>query len=174
MTEATNHEEVLELLANKKITVDEAMQMLSGAGSPAAGNPATDRTAETIATEIPADTLKVEENETVYVPEVDSLKAAETTSPSGEPLPPMKTAGNHKPNWLQVQVRDLDSGHNRVTVNLPLMMVKFGLNIARRFGAESEEIDLDQLAAQLKDAEPGVLVDVQDEDSNEHVLISLT
>lgn len=164
MTEATNHEEVLELLANKKITVDEAMQMLSGAGSPA----------ETVAKEIPADTLKVEENEPVYVPEVDSLKAAETTIPSVEPLPPMKTAGNHKPNWLQVQVRDLDSGHNRVTVNLPLMMVKFGLNIARRFGAESEEIDFDQLATQLKDAEPGVLVDVQDEDSNEHVLISLT
>jgi hypothetical protein len=163
MTEKTNHEEVLELLANKKITVDEAMQMLSGTGSPAA----------TVAKEFPTDALKAEESETIYVPEVESLKAAETAIPSMDPLPPMKTAGNHKPGWLRIRVRELDSGRDRVTVNLPLGIVKFGLNVARRFGAESDEIDLNELAARIQEAEPGILVDVQDEEDNEHVQISL-
>jgi hypothetical protein len=160
MAEKTNHEEILELLANKKITLDEAMQMLSGTGK-----------AETAAEEaIPAEDLKAEEAETVYIPDIEPLKAAEASAP----VPARTTGnGNQKPNWLQIRVRDLDSGRNRVTVNLPLMMVKFGLNIARHFGAESDDIDLNQLAAQLNDAERGVLVDVQDEDSNEHVQISL-
>lgn len=160
MTEKTNHEEVLELLANKKITLDEAMQMLSGTGKP---QPAEEA--------IPVEEVyKAEETESVYIPEAESLKTAEAT-----PSSPAAAVSNsdHKANWLQIRVRDLDSGRNRVTVNLPLMMVKFGLNIARRFGTDSDDIDLNQLATQLKAAEPGVLVDVQDEDSNEHVQISL-
>lgn len=161
MTEKPTHEEVLELLANKKITLDEAMQMLSGTGSPA--------TAASEAIPVEED-LEAEEAETVYIPDIEPLKAAEASASS----PAITTSnGNQKPNWLQIRVRDLDSGRNRVTVNLPIAMVKFGLNIARRFGAESDDIDLNQLAVQLKDAEPGVLIDVQDEDSNEHVQISL-
>jgi hypothetical protein len=164
MTETTNHEEVLELLANKKISVDEAMQMLSGANRPAAA----------IAEATPAmDVLKAEENEAVYTAEVESLKTAEATLPGKQPLPAEKTGSNHKPKWLRIRVRELDSGRNRVTVNLPLGIVNFGLSVARRFGAESEDVDLDELAARIKEAEPGILVDVEDEEDNEHVQISL-
>lgn len=166
MSEKTSHEEVLELLANKKITIDQAMQMLSGGSQAETAAPETAPTAEAI---------KIEESEPVFIPDVEPPKAFEASPPAPAPLPakPPSSNGNQKPRWLQIRVRDLDSGRNRVTVNLPLMMVKFGLNITRRFGAESDEIDFDQLATQLKDAEPGVLVDVQDEDSNEHVMISL-
>jgi hypothetical protein len=164
MAETTNHEEVLELLANKKITVDEAMQILSGANRPVAA---------VVEENPPTDALKAEEAETIYTPEVESLKADETTLPGIEPLPSVKTMSNGKPGWLRIRVRELDSGRNRVTVNLPLGIVKFGLNVARRFGAESEDVDLNELAARLQEAESGILVDVEDEDSNEHVQISL-
>lgn len=169
MSEKTIHEEVLELLANKKINIDQAMQMLSGANE---GETAAPKTAPT------PEAIKIEESEPVYIPDVEPPKAYEASPPPPAPIPavppkPPSSNGNQTPRWLQIRVRDLDSNRNRVTVNLPLMMVKFGLNIARRFGAESDEIDFDQLATQLKEGEPGVLVDVQDEDSNEHVMISL-
>lgn len=161
MNGTPSHEEILDLLANKKITLDEAMQMLSGASSaPAAA-----------AAEPTVEQIKVEAAEPVYKPEA----AAAPVAPVAPAAPVSNVANNgaNKANWLQIRVRDLDSGRSRVTVNLPLAMAKFGLNIARRFGAESDDIDLNQLAAGLSDAEPGILVDVQDEDSNEHVQISL-
>ncbi len=171
MSEKTIHEEVLELLASKKINIDQAMQMLSEASQ---GESAATQTTPT------AEAIKIEESEPVAVPNLEppkppkSFEASPPPPPAPAPVPAKPGGnGNQKPHWLQIRVRDLDSGRNRVTVSLPLMMVKFGLNIARRFGAESDEIDFNQLATQLKDAEPGVLVDVQDEDSNEHVMISL-
>jgi hypothetical protein len=158
MAETVNHEEVLDLLANKKITLDEAMQMLGGAGrSTTAAKPAEDVFKAEVADE--------EDGEVV-------VEKPAPISPA-VPMPPALPVNNEKPGWVRIRVRELDSGRNRVTVNLPLGMVRFGLNMARRFGADSDDIDLDQLAAQLNDAEPGVLIDVQDEDSNEHVQISL-
>jgi hypothetical protein len=49
-------------------------------------------------------------------------------------------------------------------------MVKFGLNVGRRFAPELDGIDWDDLS-QVMTEEEGVLVDVQDAEDGEHVQI---
>ncbi|HRQ41739.1 MAG TPA: hypothetical protein PLD25_27780 [Chloroflexota bacterium] len=135
MTTASR-KEILELLANGKITADEAAQLLS---QPAA--PVVEETA---------------------VPDVKLLKEEEALKASN---------GGKKPGWLHVRVRDLESGRNKVTVNIPLGMVKYGMKIGGRFSPELNGLDWNELETMMNDMESGLLVDVQDEEGGEHVQV---
>lgn len=143
----TSRKEILELLAGGKITADEAAQLLS---QPAA--PVYDETA--VADE-------------TAVPDVKILKQEEAlkTNNGG------KQPGSKKPGWLHVRVRDLESGRNKVTVNIPLGMVKLGMKIGGRFSPELNGMDWNELETMMNDMESGILVDVQDEEGGEHVQI---
>lgn len=132
----TSRKEILELLANGKITADEAAQLLS---QPAA--PVVEETA---------------------VPDVKILKQEEAIKASN---------GGKKPGWLHVRVRDLESGRNKVTVNIPLGMVKFGMKIGGHFSPELNGLDWNELQAMMNEMESGILVDVQDEEGGEHVQV---
>lgn len=74
------------------------------------------------------------------------------------------------PSWLHVKVTDLKSGKGKVTVNVPLRLVRYGFNIGRRYAPELEDLDWDDLAGAMYE-EQGVLVDVMDEEDGEHVQI---
>lgn len=74
------------------------------------------------------------------------------------------------PKWLHIHVSDLSSGKSKVKVNVPLRMVKFGLNMGKRFAPEIDGVDWDDLSRVMTEEE-GVLVDVQDEEDGEHVRI---
>ena len=80
-------------------------------------------------------------------------------------------ADGKKPSWLHVRVRDLQSGRNKVTVNVPLGMVKFGLKIGGRFSPELNGLDWAELQDMMNEMESGILVDVQDEEDGEHVQV---
>ena len=75
------------------------------------------------------------------------------------------------PSWLHVRVKDLKSGRNKVTVNIPLGMMKFGLQIGRKFSPELDQIDWNELTGAMQEMEAGILVDVQDEEDGEHVQV---
>ena len=75
-----------------------------------------------------------------------------------------------RPSWLHVKVTDLRTGKGKVTVNVPLRLVRYGFNIGRRYAPELEELDWDDLAGVMFE-EQGVLVDVMDEEDGEHVQI---
>ncbi len=131
--------EILQLLADGKITAGEAANLLS---SPKADfEPATP--------------------EEFAGPESYKAKAP-------QPLGGDKTSD--RPTWFHVKVSDLKSGRDKVTVNIPLRLVKYGLNLGRRFAPELAEVDVDELSGQLLE-QSGLLVDVQDEEDGEHVLI---
>ncbi|GIK56636.1 MAG: hypothetical protein BroJett015_22990 [Chloroflexota bacterium] len=132
----TSRNEILELLANGKITADEAAQLLN---QPAA--PVVEETA---------------------VPDVKLLKEEEAMQ---------RHNGGKKPGWLHVRVRDLESGRNKVTVNIPLGMVKFGMKIGGRFSPELNGLDWNELESMMNGMESGLLVDVQDEEGGEHVQV---
>jgi hypothetical protein len=91
---------------------------------------------------------------------------------SESPFSPAETAAanGQKPRWLHIRVGDLESGKSKVTVNIPLRMVKFGLQMGRRFAPELEGVDWDDLSRVMTE-EQGVLVDVQDAEDGEHVQI---
>ncbi|NIP52684.1 MAG: hypothetical protein GWO26_12025 [Phycisphaerae bacterium] len=99
---------------------------------------------------------------------------AEAETPTPPPTPEVvqeTTASNSKkPKWLHVQVNDLATGKSKVKVNIPLRMVKFGLNMGKRFAPELDGMDWDDLSKVMTE-DAGVLVDVQDDEDGEHVQI---
>ncbi len=135
--------EILDLLSNGKITAAEAADLLSNVGE----------SAQKAAPPPPA----------AKAPE--PVKVAATIPNSGE--------SGQEPNWFRVRVANLETGKNRVTVNIPVKMMKFGLKIGSRFSPEIENLDWNELTGMIQDMKIGMLVDVQDEDSNEHVQVYL-
>lgn len=122
---------------------------------------------------------------------ITAVEAANLLSDIGEPTvaekapppPPAEKAPvapsapaapeGQEPSWFRVRVANLETGKNRVTVNIPVRMMKFGLKIGSRFSPEIENLDWTELTGMMKDMKSGMLVDVQDEDSNEHVQVYL-
>lgn len=103
-----------------------------------------------------------------------SKTPADTAVAIPEPPPPTKadlTKSGDKPAWLHVRVKDVNSGKNKVSVNIPLGMVKFGLKIGGRFSPELNGLDWDEIQGMMKEMESGLLVDVQDDEGGEHVQV---
>jgi hypothetical protein len=94
-------------------------------------------------------------------------------APAPEPVVASKGGNGSEPSWFRVRVANLETGKNRVTVNIPVKMMKFGLKIGSRFSPEIENLDWNELTGMMQDMKTGMLVDVQDEESNEHVQVYL-
>lgn len=91
-------------------------------------------------------------------------------SKAPEPFEKPAPSNGNEPKWLHIQVNDLATGKSKVKVNVPLRMVKFGLNIGKRFSPEMEGMEWDDLSRVMTE-DAGVLVDVRDEEDGEHVQI---
>lgn len=146
--DVNTRKEILDLLAKGKITAVEAAEMLSTSSQ--TKKQTSPPEPEALKAEIP-----VEE-------EVDIKTAVKSTT------------NPNSPRWLRVRVRNMETGKNKVSVNLPFGMFKFGFNMARNFTSSLDGIDIDEMAATLKQNEDGMLVEVQDEESNEQVQIFLS
>lgn len=105
-------------------------------------------------------------------PEAEAATTPTAVAVPAAPAEPaqIKKSGN-KPSWLHVRVKDLSSGKNKVSVNVPLGMVKFGLKIGGRFTPELNGLDWDEINGMMEEMESGLLVDVQDEEGGEHVQV---
>lgn len=75
------------------------------------------------------------------------------------------------PRWLHVHVSDSKTGKRKVSVNIPLRLVRIGMQIGQGFAPELRDVDWDTVAASLGAGEAGLLVDVQDDVEGEHVRI---
>lgn len=137
----SERQEILELLAKGKISADEAAELLSS-------------TQEKVA----------------EPPPPPAPEAAAEPSPKAAPEPTVKTSGK-KPGWFKVRVRNLETGKNKVTVNIPLGMVDFGLKLGRHFAPELEGLNYQEMAGMMGNMESGMLLEVEDEEDNEHVQI---
>lgn len=98
--------------------------------------------------------------------ETDTVVPAKVITPE----PTLKAASDgQKPSWLHVRVRDMASGRNKVTVNVPLGFVKLGLKIGGRLAPELHELNWHDVEDMMM--QPGVLVDVENEEGGEHVQV---
>lgn len=163
MSDETTRKEILDLLARGKLTVEEAAQLLSRESAPGAPNA--------------PDPVKVPEAK--MQPEQPQQPLAEQIVIEDDDLPAKPamaeqaaTAVAGQPGWLRVRVRNLETGKNKVTVNIPIGMVQFGLRVANKFSPE-QDIDFNGMADMIARGERGTIVEVEDEESNEHVLIYL-
>lgn len=157
---ATERASILDRLAAGQLSVDEAMRLLDRGFSP---EPiAVEELKAQAMDDIPVEDLKAEALK-IDFPEEPVVVKKETSRSNGE----------GKPRWLKIRVRDTASGRNKVSVSLPLGLVNFGLGIARRFGTDMEELDIDEIMTMIKSEERGMLVEVHDEEDNEQVQIYL-
>jgi hypothetical protein len=76
-----------------------------------------------------------------------------------------------KTRWFRVLVTDMASDKVRVSVRLPLSLVKWGMKVGGHFAPEIEGIDMDELSEILNSETDGKLVEVMDEEDGEHVQI---
>lgn len=72
--------------------------------------------------------------------------------------------------FLRVRVADIGSGRNKVSITIPLQLVKVGLRIAERFAPETE-VDWQGLAEAITSGAMGKIVEIEDEEDNERVEI---
>ena len=138
--------EILQLLSEGKVSVEDAGRMLGGSK------------VEEVATEAPG-ILTVTEND---------LSNPKENKSSGSSSP--KKSNGDRPKWFHIRVSDLKTGKGKVTVNIPLGLVRAGISIGSRFSPELEGLEWDELSTMLT-REKGVLIDVQDEEDGEHVQI---
>jgi len=148
-----SRKEILEMLSHGQIDVERASELL--AQTPAGPAPDTPPAPQT-----PPPEAAAEPPQPPPIP-----------SPAPPPAPP-RPAAPGKPRWLHVEVSELDSGRNRVRVNVPLGLMRFGIKIGARFTNELDrDVVNDVVQALDGEAIAGTLLEVEDVEDNERVHI---
>ncbi|MBE0408387.1 MAG: hypothetical protein IBX69_01500 [Anaerolineales bacterium] len=73
--------------------------------------------------------------------------------------------------WFRVRVTDMATGKTKTSVNIPIGLMEWGMQIGAQFAPEVGNIKLDQLHEMLDSGMEGKIVDVIDEEDGEHVEI---
>jgi hypothetical protein len=96
------------------------------------------------------------------------LSALGENTPASRKLPPRPAGGAR---WFRVRVTDMNTGKTKTSVNIPLGLMEWGMQIGAQFAPEVSNIKLDQLHEMLDAGMEGKIVDVIDEEDGEHVEI---
>ncbi len=83
--------------------------------------------------------------------------------------PTLRTAGG--PRWFRVRVTDMTTGKTKTSVNIPLGLMEWGVQIGAQFAPEVGDFNWDQLSEMLQEGVEGKIIDVVDEEDGEHVEI---
>lgn len=95
---------------------------------------------------------------------LDALKQHEEPRPGTT-----STDRTQQPRRLRVRVSDLETGRNKVNIDLPWNLINVGMHMGARFAPE--EIDLEEVMQALQAGTEGKIVDVEDAEDNERVEI---
>jgi hypothetical protein len=79
--------------------------------------------------------------------------------------------GPSEPRWFRVRVTDLETGKNKVSVNLPLSLVDVGTRIGARFAPDLEGMNFRDIIEKIKSGTQGKIIDVEDAEDGERVEI---
>jgi len=119
--------------------------------------------------------------------DISAEQAAEQLRGGAAPVPPIPPTAPTPPipptapapvlpagaanRWLRIRVSDIETGKQRVNVNLPLSWVAVGLRLGSRYSPELDNLDLGELLAQIDAGAGGQIVDVEDLDDGQRVQI---
>lgn len=81
------------------------------------------------------------------------------------------STGPSEPRWFRVRVTDLETGKNKVSVNLPMSLVDVGTRMGARFAPELEGMDFHDIIEQIRSGAQGKIIDVEDNEGGERVEI---
>lgn len=71
--------------------------------------------------------------------------------------------------WFRVRVTDLDTGRQKVSVNIPVGLVNVGIKMGARFAPEVEGVDFEKVMTAIRSGAQGKVIDVVDEEDGERV-----
>jgi hypothetical protein len=97
------------------------------------------------------------------------LSALEPERKKGQAVVSMTSPS--KPRWFRVRVTDLETGKNKVNVNLPMSLVDVGTRMGARFAPELEDVDFEDIIEQIKSGAQGKIIEVEDSEGGERVEI---
>ncbi len=151
---------ILRMIEEHRITAEQGAVLLAGIKAPAA-EPAPQAAAAAVA---------VSESESVSAPaRAPEVPYVPDPTPSAGPV----VTGKSKMRFFKVFVTDMKSGRRKVSVTLPLSLVKWGLKFSQAHVPEVNGIPIEGLDEIIDSGLEGKLVDVEDEEDGEHVEIMI-
>jgi len=99
----------------------------------------------------------------------EGAKLLEALKQETPPSAAMSSERPPQPRRLRVRVSDLETGRNKVNIDLPWNLINVGMHMGARFAPE--EIDLEEVMQALQSGTEGKIVDVEDAEDNERVEI---
>jgi hypothetical protein len=160
---------ILNMLANDKLSVDEARRLIEALGRDRDGNPLPEPPGglENVLREVAEHRLTPREA-------VDRLELRPTSDapPPPPPRAPVGPAGTAR--WMRIVVQE--GGRQKVNIRLPMGLVNAGLRMAevipgKNFNVNGVPLDLRELTQQIRDMGPGRVIEVDDD--GDHVEIFL-
>lgn len=112
--------------------------------------------------------LKMVEEGRISAQEGAKLLAA-LSSGDRRKTPPTAPAGQAK--WFRVRVVDLESGRNKVNVNIPMSLVNVGIKMGARFAPDVEGLDYEEIMEAIRSGVQGKILDRVDEEDGERLEI---
>jgi hypothetical protein len=79
--------------------------------------------------------------------------------------------GATKPRWFRVRITDLNTGRNKVNVNIPMGLVNVGVKMGARFAPDMEGVDYETIMEAIRSGQQGKVIDITDDDDGERVEI---
>jgi hypothetical protein len=79
--------------------------------------------------------------------------------------------GASKARWFRVRITDLNTGRNKVNVNIPMGLVNVGVKMGARFAPDMEGVDYDTIMEAIRSGRQGKVIDITDTDDGERVEI---
>jgi hypothetical protein len=111
----------------------------------------------------------IEEGKISATEGAELLRAISTKEERGPAIEPMK--GVSSPRWFRVRVTDVQSGRNKVNVNIPMGLVNVGIKMGARFAPEIEGQQLEGIMDAIRSGQQGKIMDIFDEEDGERVEI---
>lgn len=111
----------------------------------------------------------IEEGKISAAEGAELLRALDTKGDRPSPPEPMKGAST--PRWFRVRVTDVQSGRNKVNINIPMGLVNVGIKMGARFAPEIEGERLEGILDAVRRGQLGKVMDITDEEDGERVEI---
>ncbi|MGD2040646.1 MAG: hypothetical protein PVH11_07450 [Anaerolineae bacterium] len=108
---------------------------------------------------------------TISAAEGAELLAALEPADSKKRAPGSSISSPSTPRWFRVRVTDLETGRDKVNINLPMSLVDVGTRMGARFAPELEDMDFGQIMEQIKSGAQGKIIEVEDVEDGERVEI---
>jgi len=111
--------------------------------------------------------LKMLEEGTITADEAAKLLQAITTGAAVGARP----NGGREPRWLRVRITDTHTNQTKVSINIPMGLVRTGIRMGARFVPGDADIDYQELMVAIQSGETGKIFEMVDEEQGERVEI---